>query len=307
MMPEDAPLIQPEMAEYWPRMRPFGGSKWARFFAGPARAARVVHHASLHENAVLMPDGRLAGAEMPVLKTSEENVFAVAAGPQMPLGLFLSAVLPALHRHVPASFGYRLAGPQPAAAQWEILDRLGWGGRYITVTTPQRFAKILLTGTALDVVTYAPLMSRLRAGPGALTGAVAILPDHTGQRFSLRNRASLVGWLRARHIPQLNPAALTFDSLAAALAGAKLVLLADPAQAGLLGLCHPGAMVLEIAPEGWVGSTTRAIAEGVGLNWQIFLGSAPTYPVTAPAAFGAMGAMGYDVAIGALGRALAAL
>jgi hypothetical protein len=152
---------------------------------------------------------------------------------------------------------------------------------------------------------YRAMMGRLRAEVAAqVPFAVAVLPGPAKQRFGLSNRASLSAWLRARRFMLLAPEADDFAATAAALGRANLVVMADAADAGLLGLCQPGCKVLEIAPEGWATGKIRAFCGVLGLRWELFLAGAPSYPLTRRLSFGAAAAMAYEVPIAALAQVL---
>jgi hypothetical protein len=133
---------------------------------------------------------------------------------------------------------------------------------------------------------------------------VAILPARETERFALTNRASLTAWLRARKITIIEPETMQLGALADCLAAAGTVVLADPEQSGLLALCSPGAKILEIAPEGWLGVQARWLAEIFGLRWTAFFASAPGYPLLGELPFGALVPLSYDVPIRALGKTL---
>jgi hypothetical protein len=134
--------------------------------------------------------------------------------------------------------------------------------------------------------------------------AVAILPPRETERFALTNRASLTAWLRARKITVIEPETMQLDALADCLAAAGTVVLADPEQSGLITLCSPGAKILEIAPEGWLGVQARWLAEVFGLRWTAFFAAAPGYPLLGDLPFGALVPLSYDVPIRALGKTL---
>ncbi len=151
------------------------------------------------------------------------------------------------------------------------------------------------------------MLKRLRAAAAATVPcSVAMLPT-APQRFTLNNCASLSGFLRARRFTLVAPESTPSTATAALLARATLVLLADPGDAGLLGLCPPGTKVLEIAPEGWTTSHTRALCAALGLNWHLFLATPLSYPLLGTLPFGARTPLSYEVPLGALGQTLAAL
>jgi hypothetical protein len=240
-------------------------------------------------------------------EASPATAFAVPAGPDVPAGRFLSHILPGIHKFSAEMPGAKLAGPALTPGQHDLLERLGWGGRYITLTTAMRFAALFTVTPGFDAAAFASLLARLRPAQATPPASMlAILPEGE-QRFSLRNRSSLMAWFRARRVAVLPSEMVSFAARAEALAGAGQVFLADEAQAGLLGLCAPGTKVLELAPEGWVSGEVRAICEAAGLEWNLFLGTAPRYPVLQPPPFGAATALSYEIPIGPLGKTLAAL
>jgi hypothetical protein len=290
---------------------PLGGSARARLFAGP-RAITVRGRAILaYENAMCLPDGqmRLGNGGLPV---EDATVLPLSAGPGVALGDFCATALPGILAATACWPEARLAGAAPMPTQLAVLERLGIAPAYRVLATAQCFATVLMARevpahAAPADADYLALMAHLRDPPAAnVPEAVAILPS-AGQRFTLRNRASLSAWLRARRFRILEPDAEAFTHVAATMARATLVLLAEPGQAGLLGLCPPGTQVLEIAPEGWAGSKTRAICDALGLRWNLFLAGAPAYPVLNALPLGATSPLAYEVAIPRLGQALGAI
>jgi hypothetical protein len=313
MAPEDTFMTETMAGEglnnapTWPRLRPHGGSKWAPFFAAPLHETPSASTLTRHQNAVCTPQGRVSHDPAPAEITSGK-VFAVPAGADVPTGLWLSHVLPGIFKFFSEHREARLAGAALTAGQHDLLVRLGWQASYLTLTAPARFAEVLTISTDFDAGAFAGLIERLRpAQRPREASTLAILPAGAGETFSLRNRSSLTAWLRARRILLLPSDMVSFEARAASLASATQVLLADPAQAGLLGLCAAGTKVLELAPEGWVSGQVRAICQSAGLEWQLFLGTAPSYPVLKPASFGATSSLSYELPIATLGKTLAAL
>jgi hypothetical protein len=314
MMPGDALMTRQETvdetgpavyARIWPYVAPYGGSKWAAYFGAPLQFSAPPSVLQRHEQAVCGVDGRLA--EAVAAEALPFTAFAVPAGPDVPAGRFLSHVLPGIDRFCLEVPGARLAGPALTAGQHDLLERLGWQGRYLTLSAPARFAAVFTVTPGFDAAAFASLVARLRPAQAASPAhSLAILPAGE-QRFSLRNRSSLTAWFRARRVAVLPAEMVSFAARAEALAGAGQVFLADASQAGLLGLCAPGTKVLELAPEGWVSGEVRAICEAAGLAWNLFLGTAPLYPVLQPPPFGAATALSYEIPIGPLGKTLASL
>jgi hypothetical protein len=313
MMPDDALMTRQEtvdsfgpaaLGHVWPYEAPYGGSKWAGYFGAPLQYEAAPSVLQRHGHAVCGVDGHLAEA---ATEASPDTALAVQAGAAVPTGRFLSHVLPGISQFIAAEPAGKLAGPALTFGQQEFLARLGWLEHYVQLTAPMRFAALYTATPGFDAGVFATLAAELRpqAAPKQ-PHMLAILPGGY-EKFSLRNRASLTAWMRARRIVLLPSELASFEARGAALAGAGLVFLADAAQAGLLGLCAPGTKVLELAPEGWVSGEVRAICTAAGLAWNLFLGTAPAYPVLAPASFGAMTALSYEIPIGPLGKTLAAL
>jgi hypothetical protein len=290
----------------------FGGSKQARFFMGPEAVRIAEAGLALRENGVCQADGTVGPASL-ACDADDATAGALPAGWAMALGGFCSGALGAVLASSAQIPGLRLAGPAPTPAQAAILARLGLGDAHLPLTAPRRFARLLfcaaLPAAAVPAgPTYLALMARLRDPPAATVPfAAAILPPPTGRRQALRNRASLAGWLRARRVRLLNPDDEDFAALAAALARTTLLIIADPAQAGLLGLCPKGTKILEIAPEGWAGPAIRGFAAALGLDWSLFLGSALSYPLSSPLPFGAATALAYDVPIATFSHAMSVI
>jgi len=294
------------------RILPLGGSRWGRFFAGPKTGEMRDYEIALHQNAVCFPDGTVR-ADAGELQAEDATVFTLAAGPGVTLGSFLTAALPGIAAMLPDYPHAALAGGVPAPAQRGVLARLGLAERYVPLATPRCFARVMACGGLPERVAPAaasiePLMARLR-DPAAMRVpcTVAVLPAMFGQRFALRNRASLSAWLRARRVVLLAPESEPFEDTAALLARATHVLLADARDAGLLGLCTPGAKVLEVAPEGWASGRVRGLCEVFGLRWSLFLATPPSYALLRAPPFGAGAPLSYEIPIPALGQALSTL
>lgn len=295
-----------------PRVKPFGGSKWAALFAGPRAAPLAPRSVQAQAPGYLQADGTIAGGVPEDAMPGGECVFWLPTGHHVPLGSLLTDILPswrAAARDLPE---LPLSGPAPSAAEAGLLAALDLQDRFLTVTAPCRFERLLAAAPLPPYVAPADddalaLMARLRppAQPGAPAG-VAILPRGT-QRFWLRNQSSVAAWLRARRISVLDPDHDDFSHTAALLSAATLVLLADPGQAGLLAFCQPQTRIVELAPEGWAGARTRTLCAALGLTWRLFLGGPPTYPVSAPLPFGAPAPMAYELSILLLNKALSLL
>jgi hypothetical protein len=295
-----------------PLPRVHGGSKWAHLYGGPKRAALRAVESVLHVNALCLPDGTIAttppdaGAPQEVFA---DTAFPLAAGPAIPLGQFLTAQLPGILMQRATWETGRVACVPPTPPQREVLRRLGLLDNHVSLSQPVRFRLAVGQAPAMPGPGGAvlDLFARLRAAPAGTARRLAILPPREREVFTLRNRASLTAWLRARRITILDPDALGFDALAATLADASLLILADPAQAGLIGLCGAATKILEVAPEGFAGGAARAICGTLALDWVLLLGTPPAYPLLQPLAFGARVPLAYEIPISGLNAILASL
>ncbi len=291
--------------------RVYGGSKWAHLFHGSRRREPRETETLLHLNALCMPDGSIAdiGDTADPADVFADTAFPLRAGPGVPLGAFLTGALPGIVAQRMSWENGRVACTTPTSQQRDILRRLGLLDGYVALASPVRFQlAVMQAGTPphpapANEATLA-LFAALRAPAATATKRFAILPNREREMFTLRNRASLTAWLRARRIAVLDPDKLSFDGTAAALAEASLLILADPTQAGLIGLCGSSAKVLEITPEGWTDTLARGLCEALSLNWSLLLASAPSYPLLQPLAFGVRVPLSYEVPISVLHHAL---
>jgi len=263
----------------------------------------------LHVNALCLPDGTIATAPPDAGALQDvfaDTAFPLAAGPAIPLGQFLTAQLPGILPQRATWETGRVACAPPTPVQREVLRRLGLLDNHVSLTQPVRFR--LAVGQA--AATPGPgeavldLFAKLRAVPNGAGKRLAILPPRDREHFTLRNRASLTAWLRARRITLIDPDALGFDALAATLADASVLILTDPAQAGLIGLCGATTKILEAAPEGFAGAAARALCGALGLDWALLLGTPPSYPLLQPLAFGARVPLAYEIPISGLNAIL---
>jgi hypothetical protein len=297
-MPDDSapppPPVRATLAPFTPR----GGSKWSHRFGWAKTVTVSGAEISRLEAAVVHPDGTVK-QDGAVPEMRDEIVFTLAAGEHVSLGRFLSGGLAC----VPS--GTVCCGAALTARQAEVMRRLGFFSGYVTLAAPARF-RTVLAAAAADVPGphIKGVADRLRSKTPMTDAAVAILQARETERFALTNRASLTAWLRARRIKVIEPETMKLDALAECLAAAGTVVLADPEQSGLLGLCSAGAKILEIAPEGWLGVQARWLAEMFGLRWTAFLAAAPGYSLLGDLPFGALVPLSYDVPIRALGKTL---
>lgn len=251
----------------------------------------------IHDCATLHPDGQIT-PHQPEAGLREQTVFAVAAGDASSIGQFLAGGL-----SLALTLTHPICGPPLTPRQTDLLARLGRLRDYIPITQPQSF-RAVLTPNPAAVLPLRQSADRLRVAPAPQTDHIAILPVRETEKFCLANRASVSAWLRARKFTIIDPETLLLADLLTRLASASLVLLADPRQAGLLGLCYPGCKILEIAPDGWLGAQARSLSTIFGLTWSAFIASPPTYPLRGALPFGSLVPCSYEIPIRDLARTL---
>jgi len=278
-----------------------GSARWARRYAGPRRARLASITWRQAANAVVHPDGRVADDDA-ILTEQDAAVLALPAGSAVTTGQFLTGPLAAAFA---ANLTLSFCGAPLSPRQTDILAKLGVLRGYIALSAPRRFTRV----TAPDIAAGAPgplikpLADSLRAPAGANIRA-AILPRRETEKFRLTNRASLTAWLRAKQFTVIEPETTRLPELQSSLANASLLILADPTQSGLLGLCAQGTKILEIAPEGWLGVEARVMAAHFALDWTPFLAAPPSYPLQGPLPFGSLVPCGYEVPIRELAKVL---
>lgn len=249
-----------------------------------------------YENATLHPDGRI---EPHAGDPHNQTIIALPAGGAVTLGQFLAGPLSRA-----LTLNHPLCGAPLSARQTDILARLGRLRDYITLTAPQSFRTILSPAAAPPLP---HLADRLRVPSVAQTEQIAILTIRDTEKFCLANRASVSAWLRARKITVIDPESLRLPDLLTILASARLILLVDPRQTGILTLCHAETRILEIAPDGWLGAQARALSEAFSLSWTPFLATPPTYPLRSALPFGSLVPCAYEIPIRDLARTLDSL
>ena len=311
MSPRNATAAAPD--EAYMSMRqwavPLGGSAWGKFFAGPKKIPICDFAPLVQPDTICLPDGSATTADI-AAETCQEVALALAAGPGVVLAFFLGVALPCVMAAQKKWDVKRLVGPPPTPAQQMVLHRLDLARQYRILHRPTRFAQLLTLPPAAEHAApsgpeFLALMARLRQPMASnVPFTLAILPPGQGEKFALRNRASVLAWLRARRVGVLTPETSPFEDIATQLARATRVLMMDPRQAGLLGLCTPGTKVLEVAPEGWASGRCRALCSATGLQWRIFLATPPGYPLLRPLSFGATTSLSYEIPIDSLAFSL---
>jgi hypothetical protein len=238
----------------------------------------------------------------------EVTVFMLEAGANVSLGRFLTGALALLD---PPAAELEVCGAALTGQQGEVLRKLNLFSRYSVLNAPTSFRTVIRASPAAESAVPGPhirgVAEKLRSGAAMTDARIAILPARETERFSLANRASLNAWLRAKKVTVIEPETMALKTFSDTLAAASVLILADPDQAGLLGLCSPGAKILEIAPEGWLGAQARCVADIFGLAYTPFLATAPSYPLLGSIPFGARVPLAYEIPIRALARTLDAL
>lgn len=285
-----------------------GGSKWAALFAGPPAGPPAARRLHAHDHSVAHPDGRVTAAQHSG-PPDPRTIFLLAAGAHVPLGQFMGGGVPAILAATPDQRGAITAGGRLTPAQHDVLIRLGLAEAYLTLDRPTAFARILqITQDIAGDEPFLQMASRLRRPRTAhVPATAAILPSPATARFTLQNRRSLIAWLRARHCLILAPDTADFEDTISGLARATRMIIADSTQAGLLGLCQPGTQILEIAPEGWTDRHIRTACLALGLDWHLFLATPPSYSLLRPPPLGMRAALGFEIPIAGLSRALVTL
>jgi len=283
--------------------RPWGGSLWARFFAGPREITVQGWDCEWRDHVVVAPDGAVEDA--PAGARAGDTAMWLPAGPGVCLGAFLGGPLGVVagREACPA-----LLGPPLTPVQGDVLERLALRTRFHGILAPQTLGRLGVlvpspaTGAPAGEAVLA-MAARLRAPalPPTVPSAIALL--NAGSRPGLRNMQSLRAWARARGMIVPAPDTEPFAQTVRRLGQATLVLLTDGADAPLLALCHPGTQVLEIAPEGWADGRIRGVCDAAKLDWHLHLAEPPgdTLLPEAPPGFG------YDIPIAALAHTLAML
>ena len=308
----------PEAAERdaYLRMRrwaaPLGGSAWAKFFTGPKNIPICDFTPQAHPDAICLPDGAVSLADTPA-DTRAEIALALPAGPGISLAAFIGTSLPGVMAARIKWDVRELVGPNPTPAQAVALERCVFNARHRVLHRPTRFSLLLTLPEPPENAApvgqeFIALTARLHEPVESYVPfTLAILPPEANQKFTLGNRTSLLAWLRARRIELLTPESSPFEDTARLMARATRVLLLDPRQAALLGLCNPRTKVLEVAPEGWASGRARALCDALGLEWRIFLATPPFYPLLRPLPFGTITLLSYEVPIKSLGHSLRSL
>jgi hypothetical protein len=258
------------------------------------------------QGATLHPDGTIT--EGLAAEHREATAFVLEAGENVSLGRFLTGALALLD---PPAAELECCGAALTGQQSDVLRKLNLFSRYSVLNEPTSFRTVIRPAPAAASAVPGPhirgLADRLRSTVPMAGTRIAILPMRETERFSLANRASLNAWLRAKKVTVIDPASMALKTFSDTIAAASVVMLADPEQAGLLGLCSPGAKILEIAPEGWLGADARCVAAIFDLAYTPFLATAPSYPLLGSIPFGARVPLAYEIPIRALARTLDAL
>jgi hypothetical protein len=205
-----------------------------------------------------------------------------------------------------------IAGGIPTADQLAILRRAGLlNNGYVVIQKLTKFDLILSYPETPEYYISAhsrviQLMDRLR---GKVQGMnrVAITCDPTDKLLTIRNWSSFTVALLEWWIIPLDLSAMSFSDLAETLASAELLIIANPSQVGLAGLCSPGAQVVEILPEGLVRTTLQTLCAAASLRWAPIFAQIPLDALSGEVGFISGSVPSFDVPISALGETLSSL
>ncbi|MDA8248000.1 MAG: glycosyltransferase family 61 protein [Rhodospirillales bacterium] len=193
-------------------------------------------------------------------------------------GLPLGAVLVEKLR----SHGAYLIGPPLAAWQRHILQAADIEERYLVLTQPRRFRRIV-TSSILSGHVGAPtrftrvLFDRIRLWLGVHEERrerriFISRPDRPGRRY-LENRAEVESCVQRYGFETVQPEHLSFPEQVRLFAAADVVAGEYGAAMANVGFCDPGCRVLEIVPEthpdGWV----RGLCSVFSHRWHVYFAS----------------------------------
>jgi hypothetical protein len=242
----------------------------------------------------------------------------IAAGVSVPLGRFLGEALSTAVLQHAAQPHLGLIGAPLTPAQMDAMIALNLLGFYTPVDRPTVLARLHLSrtiGRGPSRMMRPPIEAlRFTAEPYEVRPRISMLAPQDGVHFSRSNHGSLRAWLRARSFGALDAVAMTLDAtrlrlndMIATLAGAQVVVIDDPNQAALLGLCDPGTVVLELGVDGWHDGTIMAVCALFGLEWRLVVAAAPRYPIKTPLPLGATRMLHIEADIAVLDAALASV
>ncbi len=248
----------------------------------------------------------------------------IAAGGTLPLGRFLTEGLAIALLQRDGLGAVPLVGAEPTPVQRAALEALELARGYTVIEQPTRVRRMVVTRREPEGVgvrakpahadrfmRVAIEALRFAVEPFEISAQVALRRRVPPADFVVANRLSFDRWLASMGVAsldaeamQIGDKALGLFDLAAALAGARAVVIDDPAQAGLLGFCDPGTQIIEVAIEGWTDPRIAAMCRIFALDWQVVLCAAPAYSLSQPVPLGSASLLRTEIDIAGVAVAL---
>lgn len=314
--------LVPDQIVFGSSRPPFGGQRRARS-AGLAT--------EVHEPGLVVPSPFAVKAFDPATQPNAEYADApiataapIAVGSAIPLGRFLTEglAIALLQRDVIGVVP--LIGAAPTPVQRAALDALNLARDFIVIDRPTRLRRMIVTKRETGVIDgRAPPVHadrfmrvaiealRFAVEPYEISARVALRRREPIADYVVANRLSFDSWLASMGVVTIDPTAMRIGAsdlglldLAAALAGARCVVIDDASQAGLLGFCDPGTKVVEVAVDGWTDPRIAAMCRVFALDWRVVLCAAPAYSVSKPVPLGSTSLLRTEIDIAGVALAL---
>jgi hypothetical protein len=301
---------------------PFGGQRLAR----SAGLVTEVYEAGLVEPEPFTT--RLFDPNAPEnvdwIDASVAMAAPIASGATIPLGRFLTEglAIALLQRDVIGMVP--LIGAALTPAQRAAMEALDLATHFKVIDRPTRLRRMIVTEreTGIHQGRPAPLHAdrfmrvaiealRFDVEPYEISAQIALRRHEPLSEYAIANRLSFDSWLGSMGVVTIDAALMRIggcDSglldLAAAMAGARRVVIDDPDQAGLLGFCDPGTKVVEIAVDGWANPRIAAMCRIFALEWCVVLCPAPVYSISQPVPLGSKSLLRTEIDIAGVAMAL---
>ncbi|HQT88652.1 MAG TPA: hypothetical protein PK677_08880 [Acidiphilium sp.] len=301
---------------------PFGGQRLARS-AGVAT--------EIYEPGLVVPNPFAVRALDPATQADADwaespvaTAAPIASGAAISLGRFLTEglAIALLQRDVIGVVPLIGAGPTPA--QRAALDALDLASDFIAIDRATRVRRMIVTQRESGAINgrVPPVHAdrfmrvaiealRFAVEPYEISSQIALRRPRPIADYDVANRLSFDSWLASMGVVTIDPTAMRIGAsdlglldLAAALAGARCVVIDDPSQAGLLGFCDPGTKVVEIAVDGWTDPRIAAMCLVFALDWRVVLCAAPAYSVSQPVPLGSTSLLRTEIDIAGVAMAL---
>ena len=258
------------------------------------------------------------------LGAMETMAAPIAVGPTVSLGRFLTEGLAIALLQRDALGAVPLIGAEPTLVQRAALEALDLARGYRVIDQPMQVRRLVVTRREPDgagarirpahadrFMRVAIEALRFAVEPFEISAQVALRRGVPASDFVIANRLSFDRWLASMGVASLDAEAMQFGDkalglfdLAAALAGARAVVIDDPGQAGLLGFCDPGTKIVEVAIEGWTDPRIAAMCRIFALDWQVVLCPAPAYSLSQPVPLGSASLLRTEIDIAGVAMAL---